>query len=111
MLYNGSWGIVRVPEMMGGLEGMMVTSRLRYMCTERELKIAVHELSQIWPTERSEPEASLGKAWDLVVVEVRCGMGSCAVAVEVIMLPFGTMTWTAGFVVEIFLWRNCGVIW
>ena len=55
------------------------------MCTDLELKMAVQELSQIWPIERREPEASLGKACDLVVEGLRCGRGSCAVAVEVII--------------------------
>ena len=81
-----------MPEMSGGLDGMMVTSFLWYMCTEFESKMAVQSLSQICPTDSSEPEASFGKACDLVVAVVRCWIGSCAVAVDVIILTLGTMT-------------------
>jgi hypothetical protein len=76
------------------------------MCTERELKIVVQALSHIWPTERMEPEASFGNACDLVVAGFRCGSGRFAVAVEVIMLPLGMMTWTAGLVADIGWWGN-----
>ena len=83
----------RVPDMIGGRKGMIVTSWFRYtMCTELELKIAVQALSHIWPMERRDPEASFGNACDLVAVGGRCGSGRCAVAVEVMMLPLGTMT-------------------
>ena len=57
-------------------------------------------LSQICPTERRDPDASLGNACDLVVVVVRLGRGNWVVAVDVITLPFGTMTWTAGLELE-----------
>jgi hypothetical protein len=47
MLYSGSLGMLRVPERMGGREGMIVISSLRYIRTELELKMAVQSLSQI----------------------------------------------------------------
>lgn len=53
----------------------------------------------------------MGKAWEMVVLARRCGRGRWAVAVEVIMLPLGTMTWTAGFLAEIGWWCNWGVHW
>ena len=68
------------------------------MWMELELKTAVQALSQIWPMERREPEASLGKAWDFVVLGSIFGSGKCAVAVDVMMLPLGTVTWTAGLI-------------
>jgi hypothetical protein len=100
----------RVPEMSGGREGMMVMSLFRYMWTDRELKMAVHASSQICPTDSSDPEASLGKACDLVVERLRHGSGSCAVAVDVMICPLGTMTCAAGFVTDMFWWGRAGVI-
>ena len=78
----------------------MVRSVFRYRCTELELKIAVQSLSRIFPMERREPEASLGKAWDFVVLGSIFGSGKCAVAVDVMMLPLGRMTWAAGLEAE-----------
>ena len=101
MLYKGACGSWRVPVMIGGLEGVTTISALLYILTECESKMAVQLLSQIWPTDSSEPEASFGKACDLVVAVLRFGMGSCAVAVDVMMLPFGTIAWTAGLESEI----------
>ena len=68
MLYRGSRGMLRVPVMIGGRVGRMRRSWLRYMFTESELNTAVQLLSQIWPMESREPEASLGNACDLVVL-------------------------------------------
>jgi hypothetical protein len=62
MLYSGSKGMFHVPEMMGRRDGMIVTSWLQYMWTERKSKMAVQALLHICPTERREPEASLGNA-------------------------------------------------
>ena len=47
ILYSGSKCILRVPEMIGGHEGMMAMSLLRYMWTERESKMVVQALLQI----------------------------------------------------------------
>jgi hypothetical protein len=75
------------------------------------LKIAVHALSHIWPTERRDPEASFGKAWDFVVAGFKWGMGRCAVAVEVMMFPLGTITWTAGLEGETARWGKWWLFW
>ncbi len=71
--------------MMGGREGMIVTSLFRYMWTELELKIAVHALSQIWPTESREPAAHFGIGCDFDATELSWGSGRFAVAIEVMM--------------------------
>ena len=67
-------------------------------------------MSQRWPKDSSEAEASFGKACDLVVAVVRCWIGSWAVAVDVIILPLGTMTWTAGLDADMVRWGKWGVI-
>jgi hypothetical protein len=97
--------------MIGGREGRIATSQFRYMLTEVELKMAVQALSHIWPTESREPDASFGNACDLIVADLRCGRGRFAVAVDVMMLPLGTMTWTAGLELDIGRWCKCLVIW
>jgi hypothetical protein len=76
------------------------------MWTEVELKMAVQALSHIWPTEWREPDVSFGNACDLVVAALRCGRGRFVVPVDVMMLPLGTMTWTAGLESDIGRWCN-----
>jgi hypothetical protein len=110
IVYSGSKGILRVPERSGGRVVLMLTSRLWYMRTEFALKTAVQALSQICLTDRRDPDARVGKAWDLVVANGRFARGSCAVVVDVMMLPLGTMTWTAGLEVEMGVWVNLLVI-
>jgi hypothetical protein len=66
--------------------------------------MAVQLWSQIWPTDKREPEARLEKPWEIVAVDGRLGSGKLVVDVEVIIWPLGTMTLTAGFVVEVGWW-------
>jgi hypothetical protein len=80
------------------------------MWTEFKLKMSVQALSHIWPTERREPDASFGNACNLFVAVFRCGRGRFLVAVDVMMWPLGTMTWTAELESDMGRWGSWLVI-
>ena len=60
-LYKGWDGGLRVPVMIGGWVALIWTLLLWYILTVRSVKMAVQLWSQIWPTDKREPEARLGK--------------------------------------------------
>ena len=72
----------------------------------RSVKMAVQSWSHIRPTERREPEARLGKPWEMVADAGRPGSGRWAVDLDVIIWPLGTMTLTEGFDLEVGRWSR-----
>ena len=77
---------------------------LRYSLTVLLVKMAVQLWSQIWPTDRRDPEARFGKLWEMVADVGRPANGRWAVDFEVMIWPFGTMTRTEGFEAEVGRW-------
>jgi hypothetical protein len=71
--------------MMGDLVGWILTSLLRYIFTVLSVKMAVQLWSQILPTDKSDPEARLGKPWEMVADAGRVGNGRCVVDLEVMI--------------------------
>ena len=65
------------------------------------MNIAVQFSSQIRPTERRDPEASLLKTWAFVACGDKDGIGSDVVAVDSIRFPLGRSTEMAGLVCEV----------
>ena len=63
------------------------------------MNIAVQFSSQIRPTERRDPEASLLKTWAVVDAVDRDGMGNVAVAMDSMRPPLGNRTDKAGLLV------------
>jgi hypothetical protein len=66
-------------------------------------KSAVHQASQSWPMERSDPEVKLGNKWAWRAARGRLGMLRRPVRVEVMVLPSGSCTWIsvmAGAILE-----------
>ena len=63
------------------------------------MNIAVQFSSQIRPTERRDPEASLLKTWAVVDAVDRDGIGSVAVAMDSIRSPLGNRTDTDGLLI------------
>ena len=90
--------------MTGGQVEWTWMSLLRYSFTVLSVKMAVHWWSQIWPTDSKEPEARLGKPWEMVAEWGRPCTGKWAVDCEVMIWPFGTMTLTEGFEVDVGRW-------
>ena len=67
--------------------------------TDFFVNIAVQFSSQIRPTERSDPEASLLKTWAVVDALDRDGMGSVEVAMDSMWSPLGNRTDTDGLLI------------
>jgi hypothetical protein len=90
--------------MMGGCAVLIWTSLLLYSLTVRSVKMAVQSWSQILPTDKRDPEARLGKPWEMVADAGRLGNGRWAVDLDVMICPLGTMTLTEGFEAEVGRW-------
>ena len=103
-LYRG-WEVeFRVPAIIGGLFYCILTYLMLCILMERLVKIVVQLWSQLLPTDHREPDAKLGKPWEIVSDGGRLGRRRFVVYLDVMIWPLGTMTLKNWFDLEVAFW-------